>query len=76
MYTIIKLSAFSIQDSIKVLMNCGKFHLIFLHAQVNASDITSDHIFIRPLNSGNSAGIIELSHLYIVCGGFHSCGLT
>ena len=39
MYTIIELLAFSIQNSIKVLMNCGKFHLIFLHAKVNASNI-------------------------------------
>ena len=41
-YTITKLSVPGIQDSINVLMNCGKFYLIYLHAKANANNITTD----------------------------------
>ena len=62
-------------------MDCRKFHmtlnvmlLLSTGLEVNASDIATDKMTAHTWNSGHSVSILELLHIYCVCGGFHFFG--
>ena len=73
---------YSIQDTTcKIPMDCGKFHmalnvmlLLSTGLEVNTNDIATGKMTFHTWNSAHSVHILELLHVYCVCGDFHFFG--